>query len=86
MAELFSQKGYASGLKNAKLEKCFHCMASKQTRVSFKKHPSSRKSELLELVHFDVCGPLKEVFGLYFEVKGPSVRSSNNSRFWLRDN
>ncbi|RDY02456.1 hypothetical protein CR513_14080, partial [Mucuna pruriens] len=43
------------------------------TRVSFKKHPPSRKSELLELVHFDVCGPLKEALGLYFEVKGPSV-------------
>jgi len=41
------------------LEKCSHCMAGKQTRVSFKKHPPSRKSELLELVHSDVCGPLK---------------------------
>ncbi|RDX71837.1 hypothetical protein CR513_48758, partial [Mucuna pruriens] len=47
------------GLKNAELEKCSHCMAGKQTRVSFKKHPPSRKSELLELVHSDVCGPLK---------------------------
>ena len=34
-------------------------MASKQTIVSFKKHPPSRKSELLELVHYDVYGPLK---------------------------
>ncbi|RDX88387.1 hypothetical protein CR513_30024, partial [Mucuna pruriens] len=48
-----------SGLKNAELEKCSHCMVSKQTRVSFKKHPPSRKSELLELVHSDVCDPLK---------------------------
>ncbi|RDX95839.1 hypothetical protein CR513_21583, partial [Mucuna pruriens] len=47
------------GLKNAKLEKCFHCMAGKQTRVYFKKHPPSRKSKLLELVHSDVCGLLK---------------------------
>ncbi|KAG6387429.1 hypothetical protein SASPL_152616 [Salvia splendens] len=31
----------------------------KQRRVSFKRHPPSRKSELLELVHSDVCGPLK---------------------------
>ncbi|RDY11828.1 hypothetical protein CR513_03448, partial [Mucuna pruriens] len=46
-------------LKNAKLEKCSHCMAGNQIRVSFKKHPPSRKSELLELVHYDVCGPLK---------------------------
>ncbi|RDX87202.1 hypothetical protein CR513_31358, partial [Mucuna pruriens] len=60
-------------LKNAELEKCSHYMASKQTRVSFKKHPPSRKLELLELVHSDVCGPLKDVLVLYFEVKGPSA-------------
>ena len=47
------------GLKNADLEKCSHFMVGKQTRVSFKKHPPSRKSKLLELVHSDVCGPLK---------------------------
>ncbi|RDX72209.1 hypothetical protein CR513_48336, partial [Mucuna pruriens] len=47
------------GLKNAKLEKCSHCMAGKQAKVSFKKHSPSRKSELLELVHSDVCVPLK---------------------------
>ena len=47
------------GLKNANLEKCSHCMVGKQIRVSFKKHPSSRKSELLELMHSNVCGPLK---------------------------
>ncbi|RDY06573.1 hypothetical protein CR513_09420, partial [Mucuna pruriens] len=54
-----AKKDMLPGLKNAKLEKCSHCMAGKQTRVSFKKHPPSRKSELLELVHSDVCGPLK---------------------------
>ncbi|RDX89796.1 hypothetical protein CR513_28430, partial [Mucuna pruriens] len=53
------------GLKNAELEKCSHCMAGK--------HPPSRKSELLELVHSDVCGRLKEALGLCFEDKGPSV-------------
>ena len=47
------------GLKSAELEKCSHCMVGKQTRVSFKKHPPTKKSELLELVHSDVCGPLK---------------------------
>nr|KYP65432.1 Retrovirus-related Pol polyprotein from transposon TNT 1-94 [Cajanus cajan]KYP65440.1 Retrovirus-related Pol polyprotein from transposon TNT 1-94 [Cajanus cajan] len=47
------------GLKSAELEKCSHCMDGKQTRVSFKKHPPSRKSKLLQLIHFDVCGPLK---------------------------
>ena len=54
-----AKKDMLPGLKNADLEKCSHCMVGKQTRVSFKKHPPSRKSELLELVHSDVCGPLK---------------------------
>ncbi|RDX98319.1 hypothetical protein CR513_18772, partial [Mucuna pruriens] len=54
-----SKKDMFPGLKNAELEKYSHCMSGKQTRVSYKKHPPSRKSKLLELVHSDVCGPLK---------------------------
>jgi len=54
-----AKKDMFPGLKNADLEKCSHFMVGKQTRVSFKKHPPSRKSKLLELVHSDVCGPLK---------------------------
>src|SRR6266487_4225588 len=56
---VLAKKDVLPGLKNADLEKCSHCMTGKQTRVSFKKHPPSRKSELLQLVHSDVCGPLK---------------------------
>ncbi|WVZ16592.1 hypothetical protein V8G54_009574 [Vigna mungo] len=37
-------------LISTKLEKCSYCMTSKQTKVSFKKRTSSRKSEFLELV------------------------------------
>ncbi|RDX89152.1 hypothetical protein CR513_29156, partial [Mucuna pruriens] len=54
-----AKKDVLPGLKNAELEKCSHCMAGKHTRVSFQKHPPSRKSELLELEHSDICGPLK---------------------------
>ncbi|RDY07901.1 hypothetical protein CR513_07924, partial [Mucuna pruriens] len=54
-----AKKNMLLELKNAKLEKCSHCMAGKKTRVSFKKYPLSRKSKLLELVHSNVCGPLK---------------------------
>ena len=39
-----AKKDALPGLKNAELERCSHCMAGKQNRVSFKKHPSSRKS------------------------------------------
>ena len=54
-----AKKNLLSGLKNTILKNCAHCAAGKQRRVSFKRHPPSRKSELLELVHSDVCGPLK---------------------------
>ena len=33
------KKDVLSGLKNVELEKCSHCMAGKQRRLSFKKHP-----------------------------------------------
>ena len=33
-------------------------MAGKRNRVSFKSYPPSRKTELLELVHSDLCGPM----------------------------
>ncbi|RDY07894.1 hypothetical protein CR513_07940, partial [Mucuna pruriens] len=68
-----AKKDMLPGLKNVELEKCSYCMTGKYIRVSFKKHPPSRKSELLELVHSDVCGSLKEALSLCFEDKGPSV-------------
>ena len=46
-----AKKNMLPGLKNADLEKCSHCMIGKLTKVFFKTHPPSRKSELLELVH-----------------------------------
>lgn len=54
-----AKKNLLSGLKSTILKNCAHCVARKQRRVSFKRHPSSRKFELLELVHSDVCGLLK---------------------------
>ena len=54
-----ANKDMLPGLKNRDLEKFSNCMVGKQTRVSFKKYRPSRKFELLELVHSDVCGPLK---------------------------
>ncbi|RDY09561.1 hypothetical protein CR513_06046, partial [Mucuna pruriens] len=72
------------GLKNAKLEKCSHCMVDKKTRVSFKKCPPSRKSKLIELVHSDVYGPLKEALSLYFEDKGPiALTIEVSNKIWF---
>ena len=54
-----AKKDVLQGLKSAELEKCSHLMDGKQTKVSFKKHSTSRKTELLQLVHSNVCCPLK---------------------------
>ncbi|MCF7184086.1 DDE-type integrase/transposase/recombinase, partial [Corynebacterium sp. MC-13] len=56
---VLAKKKLLSDCKGAKLEKCEHCLAGKQNRVSFKSNPPSRKTELLELVHSDLCGPMK---------------------------
>ncbi|GLT31041.1 hypothetical protein SLA2020_058080 [Shorea laevis] len=57
--DCLAKKEVLSRLKEAKLEKCIHCLVGKQKRVSFKNHPPSRRPDLLELVHSNVCGPLK---------------------------
>ncbi|KAK9042947.1 hypothetical protein V6N11_071300 [Hibiscus sabdariffa] len=54
-----AKKNQLSRLKNATLKNFAHCLAGKQRRVSFSSHPPHRKSELLELVHSNVCGPIK---------------------------
>jgi len=64
-----AEKNLLPGLKEAKLENCAHCLAGKQHRVSFKSHPPSRKPEVLELMHSDLCGSMRTKNfggGLYF--------------------
>ncbi|KAK8601315.1 hypothetical protein V6N12_051152 [Hibiscus sabdariffa] len=56
-----AKKNQLSGLKNATLKNCVHYLVGKQMRVSFSSRPPHRKSELLELVHSDVCGPIKTI-------------------------
>ncbi|PHT50737.1 hypothetical protein CQW23_10484 [Capsicum baccatum] len=46
--------------ESAKLEKCEHCLVGKQNKVSFKSHPPSRKTELLELTKDQVLGVFKQ--------------------------
>lgn len=41
---IFAEKDVLPGLKNADSKKCFHCMAGKLTKVSFKRCSSSRNS------------------------------------------
>ncbi|VFQ72060.1 unnamed protein product [Cuscuta campestris] len=47
--DCLAKKNVLSGVKDANLKRCSHCLAGKQNRVSFKSCPSFRKPELLEL-------------------------------------
>ena len=38
---------------------CGGCLLGKQSRKSFPKEPSTRATKSLQLVHTDVCGPIK---------------------------
>ncbi|RDX66440.1 hypothetical protein CR513_54790, partial [Mucuna pruriens] len=53
-----------------------------KTRVSFKKHPPLRKVELLELVHFDVCGPLKALVERQSDKKVKYIRYDNDDEYY----
>ena len=54
-----AKKNLLDGMKLKKVKRCVNCLAEKQKRVPFNSHPPSRKSELLDLVHSDLCGPFK---------------------------
>lgn len=54
------RKGMVTGISydNSVVEKCVACVEGKQTRSSFPKASSNRATEVLELVHSDLCGPM----------------------------
>ena len=56
---ILAQKKQLLGMKNTHLEKCSHCLAGKRNRASFHSSPPTRKSSILDLVHLDLCGPMK---------------------------
>lgn len=67
---ILAKKNVLSGISNVQLKRCPHCLAGKQRRVSFKSSAPTRKSEMLELIHSDVCGPMKtrSLGGAYYFV------------------
>ncbi|KAA0040427.1 Retrovirus-related Pol polyprotein from transposon TNT 1-94 [Cucumis melo var. makuwa] len=57
--KILTKKNHLHDLKSTPLKRCPHCLAGKQTRVTFKSSQHSRKSNVLELVHSNVCGLMK---------------------------
>ena len=52
---MLSKKQKIPSLKLTDLEVCTHCLASKQHRVAFKSFSPSRKANMLDLVHINIC-------------------------------
>ena len=54
------QKNHLFRMTSTRLQKCAYCLVGKQNRVAFKTNPSSLRNEnLLNMVHYDLCGPMK---------------------------
>lgn len=67
--QILAKGNYLPSAKGTHLDTCVHCLAGKQHRVSFNRNSSHRKSRILDLVHSDVCGPMRtKTFGgaVYF--------------------
>lgn len=65
---ILEKKNVLYGVSDEKLRNCSHCLAGKQRRVSFMLSEPKRKSEVLGLVHSNVCGPMKtrSLGGVYY--------------------
>ena len=60
--KLLSNQKLVDGLElnpSEEIKFCEGCVKGKQTRSSFPKNEASRATELLEIIHSDVCGPMK---------------------------
>jgi transposase InsO family protein len=53
--QVLAKKQLLPNIKGTSLMPCTHCLVGKQRRISFHKSPQSRKTNILDLVHTDVC-------------------------------
>ncbi|KAK2985190.1 hypothetical protein RJ640_010479 [Escallonia rubra] len=67
---ILHSKNLLPGMKNIQLDFCEGCVCGKQKQVSFQKDGKDRKTERLELVHIDSCGPttVKSLGGNFYFV------------------
>lgn len=61
--QLLSKKNLLPNLQGASLKSCVDCLAGKTHRVAFHTHPPSRKSNILDLIHTDVCSMQDKTLG-----------------------
>ncbi|GJX71637.1 retrotransposon protein, putative, ty1-copia subclass [Tanacetum coccineum] len=58
--EKLQQEGLLKSTDDESFDQCVSCLSGKMTRKSFPYHPE-RATDLLEIIHTDVCGPLRHV-------------------------
>ena len=62
------------------LKTCDHCLVRKMHRVTFHTHPPTRRSNVLDLIHTDVCTMQTRTLGstLYFV----TFIDDHSRKFW----
>ncbi|GJU79998.1 retrotransposon protein, putative, ty1-copia subclass [Tanacetum coccineum] len=58
--EKLQQEGLLKSTDDESFDQCVSCLSGKMTRKSFPHHPE-RVTDLLGIIHTDVCGPLRHV-------------------------
>ena len=53
--QTLARKQFLPELQGTSLKSCDHCLAGKTHRVAFQTYSSSRRSDVIDLVHTDVC-------------------------------
>ena len=56
--QILAKKNFIPFAKGTLLDPCDYCLLGKQHRFSFSSK-STKNSEILELVYYDVCGPIE---------------------------
>ena len=56
--QVLAKKNYIPFAKGTLLDPCGYCLVGKQHRVSCSSR-STKKLEIVELVYYDVCGPIE---------------------------
>ena len=85
---LLQKKSMFKGLpviKNDHIE-CVACALIKQHRNEFPNHEEKRQTELLELIHTDVCGPMqtRSLGGAWYFLIFVDVRSRFTWAYFIR--
>ncbi|TPX52862.1 hypothetical protein PhCBS80983_g06433, partial [Powellomyces hirtus] len=88
--QLMARKGLVQGMEAVRVLEttpCSTCALGKATKLPFPKERTSRASEVLELVHSDVCGPMRTLtigraryFVLFIDDKSSPICSRQRQR------